>query len=273
MSLLGKNLLNTNLVNTSLINSCLEKNAVYVPLTIGDPRFIFDARYVNGLNTTNPAIGSSIAQWKDLSIYGNHLAQATGSAQPVLRENIMNGQPALESTNAANTLMTVAGNSSLNPSNATVFVVFRLTSVAPAVWGLIGKGTTNHVYGCYGATTFSAASYITSGGTFQTAAIDSAAINTNYIMHEVWDGTTMTQNRNGITQTEALSPLPLSNTGSKNLIAFQQKQIAGRSLSGYISFMAMYDGQMPAADIATLRSYLAETFGGVAWRINLLYQQ
>src|SRR5258706_5458228 len=56
-----------------------------------DPRSLpqlfawYDANFINGFGTAQPAADAAIGQWNDLSGNGRHLVQGTGANQPLFR--------------------------------------------------------------------------------------------------------------------------------------------------------------------------------------------
>lgn len=62
--------------------------APFTPTDVSDLQFWFDADAITGLSDTDP-----VAQWDDESGNARHATQATGTAQPTYRTNVLNSLP------------------------------------------------------------------------------------------------------------------------------------------------------------------------------------
>lgn len=238
----------------------------YTPLTIPDARFIFDANYINGLEAVNPPNNAAIAQWNDLSGKKNHVTQASGAIQPTFNTNIFGNHPGVSFTNAGQQVMAVTGNSSLNPTNCTLFAVVNFTVLTAASGGIFGKqafgGISNNVYGLYYSTSTLWGIFINSTPT-EAYASRSLTANIPIAISQFWDGTTISLNANGSVGTTALSTPPLYNTSASELVVGQQKKIATRTMDGAIGFMAMYGRQLTTDELLQMRQFLANNFGAI----------
>ena len=98
----------------------------FIPTQISGCQLWLDAADVNG-NRILPARNSSISTWKDKSVNGYNVTQATAANQPVFQLNVQNGLPALQfpaiSRNNLVALDTPAFN--FGTTNRTSFFVIR----------------------------------------------------------------------------------------------------------------------------------------------------
>lgn len=236
----------------------------YTPLTIPDARFIYDARYVNGLESDNPVADSAIAQWNDLSGLRNHQIQSTGALQPILKASIFGESPALYTTNAAQQLMTCTGNDTLNPSLITLFSVVKYTAVSALAYAVVGKNASgaiaNQAYGFQGVTTTNTFRIHNQDGTILDVN-QTVTSNVTYIQVGYWDGATSSFDINGTVATGSLAGTIYPTTTS-NLVLFQQKAVATRTLDGYVGFVAGYGRLLSSDEILAVKRYLANNFGG-----------
>lgn len=72
-----------------------------------------------GTNCTTD--GCAISQWNDTSNYSNHAIQSTGSAQPIYKTNVLNGNPVINFDTKTKYLT-----STMTGSYKTVFAVRNL---------------------------------------------------------------------------------------------------------------------------------------------------
>jgi len=97
-----------------------------------DPRTLpalwawFDASYINGFFTAQPAADAAISQWNDLSGNGRHLVQGTGANQPLYRVTQgPNGGNAVNFVDATDTMQIATAGAILRP--ITVIAVIKNT--------------------------------------------------------------------------------------------------------------------------------------------------
>jgi len=74
---------------------------------------------------------NKVAQWNDLSGYGNN-AVSLSDSRPVYLQNVINGLPSVK-FDGFNDRLTIAGNTSLQPDNVTIYAVVRRNGLTG--WG------------------------------------------------------------------------------------------------------------------------------------------
>jgi hypothetical protein len=147
---------------------------------------------------------TGVSQWDDISGNGNHLTQASGTAQPTFEAGGYNGQPSLL-FDGTNDYMLANGIAALFTGNdipMTVYIVYEIVSniaASPVPWGLGNSNDATHHFFFNFTFTGGDARYnrCGSGSAVQLTSGGSLAINTKYVQRTFYSGTATTGRFNG----------------------------------------------------------------------------
>lgn len=235
------------------------------PAQIGNLVQWLDAQDAGGFTFST---GTDVSQWNDKSGNGNHMVQATGSAQPLYNAATINGRPAVQFYDDSTfKQLACADNATMDYTALTAFIVVQRVSDLGAIEILYGKyATTSAIREFYvGISVGDAPTFTYSNDGTATAAASAGAlmsIGTPYIITAQLTGTGGTSscslnnaNTGGGTITGSIfngaAPLVM---GSIN---------AGGALPASVHYgeCLFYKAALTAAEIAQVHAYLSSKWG------------
>lgn len=218
-------------------------------------------------STTN---GTPISSWNDQSGNGNDMLQSTATQQPSFATNVINGYPAIQFDNIANTNDKMIGPDADNLDNTTgytFFMVSRPQNADAAARVIVSKRVGVGIDQSFMHFFYSGNNFYTDIQTndnrYSTTA--SFAANTNYLITQKFDGTLASASRcktyvagsldKTATETNSLVP---NNTSS--IVIGSTDPTDGRPFGGYIAEVIIYRTALTDAQRIIVDNYLSAKY-------------
>ncbi|MFN3341322.1 MAG: T9SS type A sorting domain-containing protein [Flavobacteriales bacterium] len=161
--------------------------------------------------TSTTTAGTALQTWNDMSGNGNNVSQAAVNQRPIFRTNIMNGYPAIQfdnvNTAGNNDFMEGADSPTLDNTNGlTIITVIRMTNLGDAR-SIVAKRTNVGVNQAYMFFLYTSnylfIDVVSNDNRFSTNPT-AYAINTNYMLSLLYDGSLPAPNRCKVYDAQAL---------------------------------------------------------------------
>jgi hypothetical protein len=225
----------------------------WLPKDYSGIRFWIDASNVS--NGSNPANNSSISSWVDLSGVSGNAAQATGTKQPIFRENIQNGLPGVEFDGANSQCMQVA--SVACGSQLTLFCVVEQFNASAAEWFIVQSPNinTNDGFYMYGRGIDGFPGSIKNSGVLASTATSSGWLGDDPVLAMIrYNGTTIEAWRNG--SQLVTGSASITNNTVTNVLNIGSRNQSALFFDGYLYEVILYNGALSNNQVLFVNNYL-----------------
>ncbi|HRE74133.1 MAG TPA: T9SS type A sorting domain-containing protein [Flavobacteriales bacterium] len=222
--------------------------------------------------TSTTTAGTAVQTWNDMSGNGNNVSQATVNQRPIFRTNIMNGYPAIQfdnvNTAGNNDFMEGADSPTLDNTNGlTIITVIRMTNLGDAR-SIVAKRTNvgvNQAYMFFLYTSNYLFIDVASNDNRFSTNPTAYAINTNYMLSLLYDGSLSAPNRCKVYDAQALRVT--STESAATLPDYASPLIIGathvgdnRPFGGYIAEIIIFRRALNDTERVIVDNYLSSKY-------------
>lgn len=238
--------------NSSVASSTYQVDSTTFPV----PRsgLVLWLRADDGVSTS----GSNVTQWNDESGTGNNASQATGTKQPTVVSNAINGLPAVSFNGSSDFLQLPTTALSNFSSGASVLLVTKPTAVTAGARFLdFGNGATSDNLYMDEPSNTGAALFTYNGSTGKSVSAGSAITLSQFQLLEAIDNGsgTATIYTNGVQQAQSVTMNTLQNIArTQNYIG--QASAGGSYFQGQIAEILVFNRGLTSLEQAQLEGYL-----------------